>query len=123
MSVFIKQDSPAKSFRGIRSLVNKQFQYKTLGEMVSMYKRTGEYPAVGTRNGVYFASGIDDEIPPRERFDILEAQRRNIEATSAAEEKLKSAEADKARADAQETAAKLKEFEELKKRASAPAKE
>lgn len=69
-------------------LINKQYQYKTLGEMVAMYHKTGEFPAVGTRNGVYFARSIDDEIPPTDRFDVAQSLLDKSREINDAEQKL-----------------------------------
>lgn len=64
------------NFSKCKNLVNKQFQYKTLGEMVAMYRLTGEFPAVGMRNGVYFAKDIDSELPPFDEFDAADKARK-----------------------------------------------
>ena len=52
-------------------LINKQYKYMSLGEMVQMYHATGQFPAVGMRNGVY----TGDTVPPNDKFDVLDIQR------------------------------------------------
>ncbi len=90
------------SFKNCPSLINPQYQYRTLGEMVAMYKLCGEFPSVGMRNGVYYASNIDAEIPTtRDKFADIDRLRSNLEETAEVErvtsEKIKQATEDEKR--------------------------
>ena len=86
-----KPKKPVKgvSFKDCPCLIDKQYQYKTLGEMVAMYKRTGEMPAVGMRNGVYFAKGIDSEFPTTgDVFEDMNRMHGTLDAIGEQEQKL-----------------------------------
>lgn len=100
------------SFEGVPSLVNEQYQYKTLGEMVAMYKRTGEFPAVGMRNGVYFAKDIEDTIPmpPADKFEAADRLRGAVDAIEKTEKELQDAKDKEAKEKADKDAADLAAF-------------
>ena len=105
------------SFKDVPCLVNKQFKYKTLGEMVAMYKRTGEFPAVGMRNGVYFATGIDDPnapVIPEDKIHAAEIQRNLMQQMESAESDLAKANQMEADEKAAKAAADKAELEALR---------
>lgn len=74
------------SFKDCPSLINPQYQHRTLGEMVAMYKLCGEFPSVGMRKGVYYATDIDAEIPTtRDKFMDIDRLRSNLDETAEVE--------------------------------------
>ena len=102
------------SFKKCPCLINKQYQYKTLGEMVAMYKKTGEFPAVGMRNGVYMAKSIDDEVPTTgDKFQDIQRAGAALEKSAAVAADTE-AKISKAKKDAD--AAQRKELEDLRKK-------
>lgn len=103
------------SFKGEPCLVNKQFKYRTLGEMVALARANGERP-LPTRAGVY----TGDMVIPVETTDKINFQRSLMEQYDVAEKKLKEAEADiakekKAQAEADYRAKVIAEHEASKK--------
>lgn len=72
------------SFVNDPDLVNHQYRYMSLGEMVALYHQTGQFPAVGIRNGVY----TGDIVAPLDRFDILDMQRDLMSRIESEETKL-----------------------------------
>ena len=95
------------SFEDCPSLINPQYQHRTLGEMVALYKLSGEFPAVGMRNGVYYATDIDAEIPTtRDKFMDIDRLRSNLDETAEVEretsEKIRKATEDEKRKQIQE---------------------
>lgn len=69
-------------------LINTQFKYRSLGEIVAMARVTNEKP-LPTRNGVY----IGDVSIPRDHFDRVDARNAAMDRYSDAVSELKDAEA------------------------------
>lgn len=88
--MFFKQTSNRNqgkvSFESEKCLVDKQFKYRSLGEMVALARATGQRP-LPTRNGVY----TGEAVIPREVIDRVNMQRSLMDSYDEAEAKLKEA--------------------------------
>lgn len=80
--------SGVKSFSKSPMLLNQQYKYRTLGELVALARVTNEKP-LPTRNGVY----IGDQSIPRDIFDRVDSRNDAMDRYSDAEANLKDAEA------------------------------
>lgn len=92
------QKTGNKSFKNSPMLLNQQFKFRTLGEIVAMARLTNEKP-LPTRAGVY----VGDMSIPRDPFDRVDARNDAMDRYSDAENQLKDAESklaeEKAQAD------------------------
>lgn len=92
------QKTGRKSFKGSPMLLNQQFKFRTLGEIVAMARLTNEKP-LPTRAGVY----IGDMSVPRDPFDRIDFRNDAMDRYAEAETQLKDAESklaeEKAQAD------------------------
>lgn len=92
------QKTGNKSFKDSPMLLNQQFKFRTLGEIVAMARLTNEKP-LPTRAGVY----IGDMSIPRDPFDRIDSRNDAMDRFTDAESQLKDAEskmaAEKAAAD------------------------
>lgn len=90
--------SGSRSFSKSPMLLNQQFKYRTLGEIVAMARVTNEKP-LPTRAGVY----IGDQSIPRDVFDRVDSRNDAMDRFSDAELMLKDAQSkiseEKVRAD------------------------
>ena len=93
------------SFKNEKCLINKQFKYRTLGEMVALARANGERP-LPTRAGVY----TGDMVIPVETTDKINFQKQLMEQYNVAEDKLKeaTAELDKEKQEAADAAYRAK---------------
>lgn len=74
-----------------KDLVNRQFKYRTLGEIVAMAKATGVAP-LPTRNGVY----TGEEVIPRDDFEKIAIRRKLMSSLESSEAELNKILADEA---------------------------
>lgn len=88
--------SGAKSFIKSPMLLNQQYKYRTLGELVALARVTNEKP-LPTRNGVY----VGDHSIPRDVFDRVDSRNDAMDRYSDAEVKLNDAQAQIAKQKAQ----------------------
>lgn len=92
------QKTGSMSFKGSPKLLNQQFKFRTLGEIVAMARLTNEKP-LPTRAGVY----IGDMSLPRDPFDRIDSRNDAMDRFMDAENQLKDAQskiaAEKAAAD------------------------
>lgn len=82
----LTKDAGRVDFRDCPDLINRQFKYRSLGEIVAMSRVTNEKP-LPTRNGVYIGS-LD---VPRDTFDRIDAREASMKAYDKAEFDLKDA--------------------------------
>lgn len=68
------------------NLINKQFKYRTLGEMVALSRATNT-PLLPTRNGVY----TGEVVIPRENLDKVNLRNQIMDSFEVAEQNLKDA--------------------------------
>lgn len=80
--------SGVQSFSKSPMLLNQQFKYRTLGEIVALARVTNEKP-LPTRAGVY----IGDQSIPRDVFDRVDSRNDAMDRYLDAETQLKDAEA------------------------------
>lgn len=102
------------SFKREKCLINKQFKYRTLGEMVALARSNGERP-LPTRNGVY----TGEMTIPVERTDRVNLLNSLMSRYDTAEKQLKDAESSlenekKAKADADYRAKVIADYEASK---------